>query len=308
MSAEVTGADGVLLETHLPGLPGFIRGKVRDVYDLDQHLLIVTTDRLSAFDCVLPTGIPDKGRVLNLISAFWFDFIRPFCPSHLVTTDAAEIRAALGEAGASLPEEVLNGRAMLARKAKAYPVECVVRGYLEGSAWKEYRRSGSVCGIGLPAGLLQGSRLPEPIFTPSTKAASGHDENITHQEMAELVPAGEMAQLIELSLRVYTTASEHARERGILIADTKFEFGLLDGQVTMIDECLTPDSSRFWDAEGYEPGGPQPSFDKQYVRDYLDGIGWNHEPPAPALPAEVAERTAEKYREIYRRITGRELD
>jgi len=298
----------VVLSTDIPGLTPFIKGKVRDVYDLGDRLLVVTTDRISAFDCVLPTGITDKGRVLNLLSAFWFARHADLCPHHLVSVDDAEIAAEAAWAGGDVAPEVLAGRSMLVRKVRALPVECVVRGYLDGSGWKEYQRSGTVCGIALPAGLQQGSRLPEPIFTPSTKAHTGHDENITHDRMAEILPAEQMTRCIELSLAAYRSAAQFALERGILIADTKFEFGVDDtGEVLMIDEALTPDSSRFWDAARWAPGGPQPSFDKQYVRDYLDSLGWNHEPPAPALPDDVVARTAEKYREIYTRLTGQSL-
>lgn len=296
-----------ILTTDIAGLKPFIRGKVRDVYDLDDALLLVTTDRISAFDSVLPTGIPDKGRVLNLLSAFWFDYIRDFCPNHLISVETGAIQEAIRAKGGQVSDEVIEGRTTLARKVQALPVECVVRGYLEGSGWKEYQKSRSVCGIALPEGLLQGSQLPEPIFTPSTKATEGHDLNITHEQMSELLPAHQAEAVVRLSLEVYTRAAAYARERGIIIADTKFEFGWDGEKVLMIDECLTPDSSRFWDAEGWKPGGPQPSFDKQYVRDYLDSIGWNHEPPAPSLPEEVAEKTGEKYREIYRRLTGSEL-
>jgi len=297
----------VVLTTDIPGLPPFIRGKVRDVYDLGGHLLVVTTDRISAFDSVLPTGIPDKGRVLNQLSAFWFDQVREFCPSHYESIDTEPIREALAARGAEPPMDILAGRSMLVKKARALPVECVVRGYLDGSGWKSYQKTREVCGIRLPDGLLQGSRLPEPIFTPSTKAQTGHDENITHEEMARLVPPDVMEQVVRLSMEVYKRASDYARDRGIIIADTKFEFGVLDGKVLMIDEALTPDSSRFWEAERWQPGGPQPSFDKQYVRDYLDASGWNHEPPAPPLPDEVTRKTSESYGEIFRRLAGREL-
>lgn len=299
--------DDVILTTEIPGLSPFIRGKVRDVYDLGDHLLLITTDRISAFDVVLPTGIPDKGRVLNLLSAFWFEQIRPFCANYFETTDADRINTVLGKQGASAPRAMLEGRATLGRKAQALPVECVVRGYLEGSGWKSYQKSGEVCGIKLPGGLQQGSRLPEPIFTPSTKAQTGHDENITHDQMASLIAPGHMEQVIRLSLEVYRFASDYALERGIIIADTKFEFGVLDGQVVMIDECLTPDSSRFWDAERWKPGGPQPSYDKQFVRDYLNASGWDHEPPAPPLPEDVVRNTSGKYREIHERLTGVQL-
>jgi phosphoribosylaminoimidazole-succinocarboxamide synthase len=298
----------VVLNTNIPGLRPFIKGKVRDVYDLDYQLLIVTTDRISAFDSILPTGIPDKGRVLNQLSAFWFDQIGNICPSHFITTDLDQISAALELVIPDVPEELLAGRSMLVNKVKAIPIEAVVRGYLEGSAWKEYQQSGSVCGIQLPSGLAQGSRLPEPIFTPATKAHTGHDINITHDEMSRVVEPGHMKQMIQLSLDVYKYAAGYAEERGIIIADTKFEFGVFQGTVVMIDECLTPDSSRFWDARLWSPGGPQASYDKQFVRDYLDGSGWNHEPPAPPLPDDVAEKTAAKYREIFTLLTGTELE
>jgi len=298
----------VVQSTELTGVPSFIRGKVRDVYDLEFHLLLVATDRLSAFDSVLPTGIPDKGRVLNQLSAFWFKRIQPFCPSHYITTDLDEIRVALRPYTRDVPEALLEGRSMLANKARAFPVECVVRGYLEGSAWKEYRQNGSVCGIELPAGLVQGSKLPEPIFTPSTKAHTGHDENITQEQMYGLLDREHADRVIELSLQVYRFAHDYALQRGLIIADTKFEFGLFQDQVVMIDECLTPDSSRFWDADLYRPGGSQVSYDKQYVRDYLDGSGWNHEPPAPALPEEVVRQTSAKYRELFTRITTTDLE
>jgi phosphoribosylaminoimidazole-succinocarboxamide synthase len=307
MSTEATGSPGVVLSTDIPGLPPFIRGKVRDVYDLGDHLLLVTTDRLSAFDVVLPTGIPEKGEVLNQLSAFWFRFIAGFCPNHFVSIELGDIREALRPFSTDVPDDVLRGRTMLARKLKALPVECVVRGYLEGSGWAEYKKSQSVCGIPLPAGLQQGSQLPEPIFTPSTKAHTGHDENITQETMASVIGRDLAHQVISKSLEVYSRAAAYARERGIIIADTKFEFGVEDGQVVMIDECLTPDSSRFWDAARHQPGGPQPSYDKQYVRDYLTQIGWNKEPPGPELPAEVAAATSGKYREIYRLLTRNEL-
>jgi phosphoribosylaminoimidazole-succinocarboxamide synthase len=300
MTATVTTTD-------ISALKPFIRGKVRDVYDLGDRLLIVTTDRISAFDVVLPNPIPDKGRVLTQISAFWFGRMQDYCPNHLISTELEPIQAAVREAGAEVPAEVIAGRTMLVKKVQALPVECIVRGYLEGSGWKEYQRSGSVCGISLPSGLQQASQLPEPIFTPSTKSLSGHDENITHEQMAERVAPDVMERLITLSVEVYRRAAEYARERGIIIADTKFEFGLADGEVIMIDECLTPDSSRFWDAALYKPGGAQVSFDKQPVRDHLDRTGWNHEPPPPVLPDEVVRATSERYREIYRRLTGHDV-
>jgi phosphoribosylaminoimidazole-succinocarboxamide synthase len=307
MSVDAGVRQQVIHSTDLPGLRPFIKGKVRDVYDLDTHLLIVATDRISAFDRILPTGIPSKGAVLNQISAFWFDHVRDICANHMVSIDADAIREAVRSKGGEAPDEVVAGRSMLVDKAQALPIEAVVRGYLEGSGWKEYQRDGSVCGIKLPPGLKQGSRLPEPIFTPSTKATEGHDQNITHEQMRELVDPDVADRVVRYSLEVYSKASDYGRERGIIIADTKFEFGLRNGEVILIDECLTPDSSRFWDAERWEPGGPQSSFDKQYVRDYLNGIGWNHEPPVPALPEEVAAKTSELYREIFTRLTGRSL-
>ena len=302
MSQNAASAD-VVVSTDLPGLPPFIRGKVRDVYDLGERLLIVTTDRISAYDSILPNGIPGKGRVLTQLSAFWFNRFREFCPNHCITVDTDEILTVLHP---QTPEDAatLAGRSMLTRKAQALPVECVVRGYLDGSGWKEYRNDGTVCGIPLPAGLQQGSKLPEPIFTPATKAHEGHDINITHEQMAALVDPAVMAEAMRLSLAVYNAASEYAAERGIIIADTKFEFGVLDGQTVMIDECLTPDSSRVWDAEHWKPGGAQASFDKQFVRDYLDRIGWDHNPPPPPLAEDVILSTAGKYRELFVRITG----
>jgi len=298
-----------VLTTDIPGLSPFIKGKVRDVYDLGEHLLLVTTDRISAYDSVLPNGIPGKGRVLNQLSAYWFRQFQGVCPNHCVSIETSDLTAAVQAAsGSEAPAALLEGRSMLSRKAQALPVECVVRGYLDGSAWKEYRISGGVCGISLPGGLLQGSRLPQPIFTPATKAHEGHDINITHEQMAELVPPGVMARAMELSVAVFTAASALAAERGLLIADTKFEFGVLDGEVIMIDECLTPDSSRFWDAAAWKPGAPQASFDKQFVRDHLDAVGWDHNPPPPKLPEDVVQRTADKYRELFVRITGHEPD
>jgi phosphoribosylaminoimidazole-succinocarboxamide synthase len=301
-------ASDVVVSTDLPGLPPFIRGKVRDVYDLGDRLLIVTTDRISAYDSILPNGIPGKGRVLTQLSAFWFERFGELCPNHCLTVDSDAIAAEVRGIAAEVETSILAGRSMLTRKTQALPVECVVRGYLDGSGWKEYRQNGTVCGISLPAGLQQGSRLPEPIFTPATKAHEGHDINITHAQMAELVDPAVMAEAMRLSLAVYNAASEYAAERGIIIADTKFEFGVLDGGVMMIDECLTPDSSRFWDAATWQPGGAQASFDKQFVRDYLDSCGWDHNPPPPPLPDDVVEKTAAKYRELFVRITGRDPD
>lgn len=291
-----------LLETRIPGLTVWRRGKVRDVYDLGDRLLIVATDRLSAFDVVLPTGIPDKGRVLTQLSLFWFSLLSDVVPNHVLAWDVAgyppELRGAASQ---------LAGRSMIVHKTRALPVECVVRGYLTGSGWKDYRASGSVCGIPLPRGLRESQRLDPPIFTPSTKAEVGHDENISLSEVEALLGAEQAAQLRQVSLELYERGRRHAEDRGILLADTKFEFGVRDGQLLWIDEALTPDSSRFWPRDAYQPGGPQPSFDKQYVRDYLESLGWDKRPPAPPLPSEVVARTREKYLEAHARITGREL-
>jgi phosphoribosylaminoimidazole-succinocarboxamide synthase len=292
----------IVTRTEFEEVPLLSRGKVRDMYDLGEQVLVVATDRLSAFDHVLPNGIPDKGRVLNLLSAFWFEKTRHLVKNHLMSVDLADLPESLRRHG-----EVLEGRFTLARKAKMLPVECVVRGYLSGSGWNDYKREGAVCGIKLPQGLLESDRLPEPMFTPSTKAEVGHDENISFERTAELLGEGLAHKVRETTLALYNFAADYARERGILIADTKFEFGLLDGDLILCDEVLTPDSSRFWPVDGYRPGGAQPSFDKQYVRDYLLSVRWNKEPPVPALPDEVVARTSEKYREAYERITGEEL-
>jgi phosphoribosylaminoimidazole-succinocarboxamide synthase len=291
----------MILETNFAGLKLRARGKVRDIYDLGDRLLLVATDRLSAFDVVMPTPIPDKGRVLTQLSLFWFDKLVGLVPNHVLTATHFD--------GVLAPyAKELAGRAMVVRKAEPILVECVVRGYLAGSGWKDYRKTGAVCGIPLPAGLLESSRLPEPIFTPSTKASSGHDENISFDEVKKFAGADLAARLRDTSLEIYRRAAEYAAGRGILIADTKFEFGLLDGELVWIDEALTPDSSRFWPADGYQPGRAQPSFDKQFVRDYLERSGWNKKPPAPALPPEVVAGTQAKYREAYRRLVGRDLD
>jgi phosphoribosylaminoimidazole-succinocarboxamide synthase len=284
-------------------LPLLARGKVRDIYDLGDRLLIVATDRISAFDVVLPTGIPDKGAVLTQLSAFWFELTGDIVPNHFVqVVDSTRVPGV----DADLPREMI-GRAMVVRKAERIDVECVVRGYITGSGWKDYQRSGEVSGIALPPNLKESQELFEPIFTPTTKADEGHDLPITCEQVAEL--AGDRAaNAVRLrSLALYHYGRDYARERGIIIADTKFEFGWLDDEVILIDECLTPDSSRFWPADEYKSGGPQPSFDKQYVRDYLEDVAWNKAPPAPELPPEVVERTAEKYREAFTRLTGREL-
>ena len=302
MSPELL--DSVLLHTDFPELELHTSGKVRDVYRLDNgHLLFVATDRISAFDYVLATGIPHKGNVLTQISLFWFDYLRDLVPNHVVTADVERYPEPLRKYA-----DRLRGRSMLVIRADMVPVECVVRGYISGSAWKEYQATGAVCGIKLPAGLKEADQLPEPIFTPATKAASGHDENIPFEEMTRLVGADLARLLQEISLKVYVKASEYARGKGIIIADTKFEFGATSHGVTLADEVLTPDSSRFWPEDKYQPGRSQESFDKQYVRDYLEKIRWNKQPPAPALPLEVARKTSEKYLEAYYRLTGRELD
>ena len=296
--------DPVILQTDLPDLQLLTSGKVRDVYQLDNdRLLFVATDRISAFDYVLATGIPNKGRVLTQISLFWFDFLSDIVPNHLITADVERYPQALRKY-----DDQLRGRSMIVQRAQMFPVECVVRGYISGSAWKEYKASGKVCGIDLPAGLRESEAFPEPIFTPATKATSGHDENIPFSRMCETVGAETASHLRDLTLRIYKKAAAFARQRGIIIADTKFEFGRTAHGITLADEVLTPDSSRFWPADKYEPGRSQESYDKQYVRDYLEQIRWKKQPPAPALPAEVAARTSEKYLDAYFRITGRRLD
>src|SRR5581483_1943978 len=296
--------DSVLLQTDFPDLELFASGKVRDVYSVgSDHLLFVATDRISAFDYVLATGIPHKGRVLTQLSLFWFEFLKDVVPNHLVTAKVNQYPAEVKKYA-----DQLCGRSMLVRRAEMFPVECVVRGYLSGSGWKEYKTSGSVCGIRLPTGLRESEQLPEPIFTPATKATTGHDENISFERMSQLVDPEDACQLRDLSLAIYKKAADYARGKGIIIADTKFEFGRTAAGITLADEVLTPDSSRFWPADKYKPGMTQESFDKQYVRDYLEEIRWNKQPPAPALPANVAQRTSEKYVEAYRQLTGRELD
>jgi phosphoribosylaminoimidazole-succinocarboxamide synthase len=293
--------NAIVWETSLPGIQFLNRGKVRDLYAVGDRLLIVATDRLSAFDVVLPTPIPDKGRVLTQLSLFWFDQLRDIIPNHVLS--AADFPPELEAYRAQI-----EGRSMLCRKTTPLPVECVVRGYLSGSGWKDYRATGKICGIPLPAGLQESDRLPSAIFTPSTKATAGHDENISFDEAASLV-GGELAERVRaVSLEIYRRAAAYAEPRGIILADTKFEFGLVGDQLIWIDEALTPDSSRFWPAEGYQPGRAQPSFDKQYVRDYLERIGWNKQAPGPELPAEVVQATRAKYREAYRQLTGHELD
>ncbi|MGA2945765.1 MAG: phosphoribosylaminoimidazolesuccinocarboxamide synthase [Candidatus Sulfotelmatobacter sp.] len=296
--------DPVLLQTDFPDLQLHASGKVRDVYQLDaERLLFVATDRISAFDYVLATGIPHKGHVLSQISLFWFDFLSDIVPNHLITADVNRYPQMLHKYA-----DQLRGRSMVVQRAKMFPVECVVRGYISGSAWKEYKATGKVCGIELPAGLRESEALPQPIFTPSTKAASGHDENISFTKMCEIVGTEAASTLRDLTLRIYKKAADYARQRGIIIADTKFEFGRTAKGITLSDEVLTPDSSRFWPADTYAPSRPQESYDKQYVRDYLEEIRWNKQPPAPALPAEVALRTSEKYLDAYLQITGNKLD
>ncbi len=293
-----------VVQTDFPELELFASGKVRDVYRLDdEHLLFVATDRISAFDYVLATGIPQKGRVLTQMSVFWFELLRDLVPNHMVTTDVDRYPSALRKYA-----DVLRGRSMMVMRAEMFPVECVVRGYISGSAWKEYKASGAVCGIQLPPGLKESDKLPEPIFTPATKATTGHDENISFEQMAKIIGPDFSRDLRDTSLAIYKKAADYARQRGIIIADTKFEFGRTGAGITLADEVLTPDSSRFWPTDKYQPGTAQESFDKQYVRDYLEEIHWNKLPPAPALPADVARKTSEKYVEAYRKLTGRELD
>ncbi len=287
--------------TDLP-FPLFRRGKVRDVYDLGEQLLVVATDRISAFDVVMPDGIPDKGAILTGMSLFWFELTRDIVPNHLVAHDPGDYPAALRPHAA-----LLRGRSMLVKKTRPYPVECVARGYLAGSGWKEYQKSGSVCGIGLPPGLRQAERLPQPIFTPSTKADSGHDINISFADAARELGQGTAERLRDLTLAVYRRAADYAAGRGIIIADTKFEFGSTLGGILLIDEVLTPDSSRFWPAASHRLGENPPSFDKQFLRDYLETLTWDKTPPAPALPAEVVRKTREKYLEAFRMLTGKEF-
>jgi phosphoribosylaminoimidazole-succinocarboxamide synthase len=302
MSSQVL--DSVLLRTEFPDLQLHASGKVRDVYRLsNDRLLFVATDRISAFDYILATGIPQKGRVLTQISLFWFDFLKDVVPNHLVTADVSEYPAELRKYA-----EQLRGRSMVVMNADMFPVECVVRGYISGSAWKEYKVSGKVCGIELPQGLRESDRLPEPIFTPATKATSGHDENIPFSEMVRLLGEDVSEQLRDLTLKVYKRAADYAGSKGIIIADTKFEFGRTSRGITLADEVLTPDSSRFWPADKYQAGKAQDSYDKQYVRDYLEEIHWNKQPPAPGLPPEVARKTSEKYLEAYQQLTARKLD
>jgi phosphoribosylaminoimidazole-succinocarboxamide synthase len=296
----------VMRETNFAGITPAARGKVRDIYDLGDRLLIVASDRLSAFDVVLPTGIPDKGRVLTQVSLFWFNLLRDVVPNHVLS--ATEFPANFEEY-----REELAGRSMVVRKTRPLPIECVVRGYVSGSGWKDYQATGKICGIALPSGLRESDRLPEPIFTPATKAATGHDENISFEQAAALIGRELTERVRRVSIEIYQRATKYAEPRGILLADTKFEFGLLKNsagvdELIWIDEALTPDSSRFWPAAQYQPGGPQPSFDKQFVRDYLERIQWPKTPPGPELPPDVVAATRAKYREAYRILVGRELD
>jgi phosphoribosylaminoimidazole-succinocarboxamide synthase len=296
--------DSVLLQTDLPDLKLHSSGKVRDIYQLDdERLLFIATDRISAFDYILATGIPHKGRVLTQISLFWFDFLSDVVPNHLVSAEVDRYPPTVQKYA-----DQLRGRSMLVQRAEMFPVECVVRGYISGSAWKEYKATGKVCGIELPAGLKESDAFPEAIFTPATKAATGHDENISFEHMCKIVGERTASELRDLTLKIYRKAAAYARQRGIIIADTKFEFGRTVRGITLADEVLTPDSSRFWPADKYEPGRSQESYDKQYVRDYLEQIRWNKQPPAPALPPEIARRTSEKYLEAYAQLTGRKLD
>jgi phosphoribosylaminoimidazole-succinocarboxamide synthase len=294
--------NGALIQSHLGDIPLVAHGKVRDIYDLGEHLLLVTSDRISAFDCILPTPIPDKGRVLTQISAFWFSRFARSMPNHLISVSIDDYPAMLHPF-----RDQIEGRSMLVRKAAMFSVECVARGYLAGSGWKEYLANRTVCGISLPDGLQESSQLPEPIFTPATKAQSGHDINISFDEATRYVPAGYLVELRDHTLRIYKDAAEYAAKRGIVMADTKFEFGLINGRIVLADEVLTPDSSRFWPMDQWRPGGPQPSFDKQYVRDYLETLDWDKKDPAPALPDDIVARTSEKYREAYERLTGSTL-
>jgi phosphoribosylaminoimidazole-succinocarboxamide synthase len=292
----------LIFQTNFPDLTLRARGKVRDIYDAGEYLVIVATDRLSAFDYILPTPIPDKGRVLTQLTIFWLDLLRDIVPNHFVTANVDEYPAPFRPY-----REQLEGRSMLVRRAEMIDVECVARGYISGSGWKDYKATGAICGIALPPNLRESDRLPHPIFTPASKAQSGHDENISFDNVAGGIGRELAERLRSLTLQIYDRAARYAQDRGIIIADTKFEFGFIGEELILADEVLTPDSSRFWPSATYAPGGPQPSFDKQYVRDYLESIHWNKQPPAPELPVEVAARTSEKYREAYRILTGGEL-
>ena len=293
--------ENVVLETELP-YPKFKKGKVREVYDLGENLLIVASDRISAFDVVLPNGIPDKGKVLTQLSLYWFEQIGDLVGNHVITADVSQYPEDLKE-----HVDSIEGRSMLVKKAEVVPIECVARGYLAGSGWKDYQKTGSVCGIELPSGLKESEELPEPVYTPATKAETGHDMNISFAEMKDIVGKDTSEKLKELTLSIYGKAAKEARSKGIIIADTKFEFGFFDGEIILVDEILTPDSSRFWPADSYKPGGPQKSYDKQYVRDWLETLDWDKSPPGPELPAEVIAGTQKRYREAYKKITGKEL-
>ena len=295
----------VITQTSLPGIEKVASGKVRDVYSvpdkaLGDPLLFIATDRISAFDCILPQGIPGKGRVLTQMSLFWFDFLK--VPNHVITANVDEYPAPL-----HAYRDQLEGRSMLVKRCKMEPIECVARGYVVGSGWKDYKATGAICGIPLPPGLQECAKLPQPIYTPATKAETGHDENISYEETVKVIGEERAAKLRDLTLKVYSQAADHAASRGIILADTKFEFGWHEGQLLLADEVLTPDSSRYWPGDQYKPGGAQPSFDKQFVRDYLETLNWNKQPPAPPLPNDVIEKTSEKYHEAYYRITGKRL-
>ena len=293
-----------LTQTDLPGLPLLARGKVRDLYSVGEHLLLIATDRISAFDHVLATGIPGKGKILTQLSLFWFQLLRDVVPNHLITADISQYPEALRPYSSQL-----EGRSMLVKRAQMFPVECVVRGYLSGSGWKDYKATGAVCGIPLPAGMQESAKLPQPLFTPASKSLGGeHDENISFDEMVARIGEPAATKLQGLSLDIYNRAAAYAAERGVILADTKFEFGVTPGGIVLADEVLTPDSSRYWPADQYKPGGPQPSFDKQFVRDYLEQIQWNKQAPAPALPDDIVAKTQRKYLDAYLLLTGRELD
>jgi phosphoribosylaminoimidazole-succinocarboxamide synthase len=293
----------LVLQTEFPDLTLAGRGKVRDIYDLGEALLIVTSDRISAFDVIMNEGIPDKGYVLNQISAFWFRQMEEIIPNHIISTDVADFPPSCQKYS-----DILRGRSMLVKKAQPLPAECIVRGYISGSGWKDYLATGAICGIPLPAGMKESEKLPQPIFTPSTKAELGtHDENITFEKMAELCGQELAEQVRDVTLKIYSRARDIAAEKGIIIADTKFEYGMYEGKLIIIDECMTPDSSRFWPSDQYLPGGPQPSFDKQFLRDYLETLDWGKTAPAPPLPEEIIERTAAKYREALEQLTGTEV-
>jgi phosphoribosylaminoimidazole-succinocarboxamide synthase len=295
--------NSVLTQSELSALTLHARGKVRDIYEVGQDLLFIASDRISAFDHILATEIPDKGKVLTQLSLFWFEFLRDVVPNHVITARVEDYPEPLRDSA-----ERLRGRSMLVRRAQMFPIECVARGYLSGSGWKEYQQTGSVCEIQLPAGLRESDRLPQPIFTPATKSSSGHDINISFEQTAKIIGDNHANRLRELTLTIYNLASRYALQRGVIVADTKFEFGLIKGKIVLADEVLTPDSSRFWPAESYRPGGPQLSYDKQFVRDYLESIHWDKNPPAPSLPRDVVAKTREKYLQAYRQLSGKELE